>query len=93
MNYAYQHFKNKSIPVEILTGHEEPYFVSTGDLERDLLNTTAVHPMREESIEKFLSNGNKSWDLVKKLINEGKLVEVEYRGDKFYIRRLREHEK
>lgn len=88
LNYAYQHFKNKSIPVEILTGHEEPHFVSTGDLERDLLNITTVHPMREESLEEFLSNGNKSWDLVKKLINEGKLVEVGYRGDKFYIRRL-----
>lgn len=87
LNYAYQHFKNKSIPVEILSGHEEPDFVSTGDFEHDLLSITSVHPMRKESLEKFLRNENESWAVVKRLLDEGKLSEVEYRGVKFYIRK------
>ncbi len=88
LNYAYQEFKSKSIPVEVLTGHEDPYFVSSGDVEEDLLSITSVHPMRKASVESFLNNRGKSWNLVKKLLDEHNLVEVEYEGNKFYIRKL-----
>ncbi|MFO7968161.1 MAG: radical SAM protein [Archaeoglobaceae archaeon] len=89
LNYAYQHFKDRSIPVEALTGHEEPYFVSSGDVEEDLLSITSVHPMRKESLKKLLESRNEGWGLVKRLLDEDKLVEVEYGENKFYMRKLR----
>ncbi len=47
--------------MELLAGYEGDIFDFTGDVERDLLSITAVHPMRKEAVEKFLesmSGGN-----------------------------------
>ncbi|MFP4559165.1 MAG: radical SAM protein [Archaeoglobaceae archaeon] len=85
---AYQCFKDNSIDVEILTGHEEPDFGFTGDAESDLLSITSVHPMRKESLEELLIKSNESWELIERLIDEDKLAEVEYEGHKFYIRKF-----
>lgn len=85
---AYQCFKDSSINVEILTGHEEPNFGFTGDAETDLLSITSVHPMRKESLDNFLAKANESWKLIERLIDEDKLIEVEYGSHKFYIRKF-----
>ena len=44
--------------------------------------------MREEGVNNFLSKAEAGWNIIKKLIKEDKLVEVEYKGKKFYMKKL-----
>jgi len=48
-----------------------------------------VHPLREEALRDFLKRANSDWSMAEKMIGEGKLVETEYEGHKFYIRKFR----
>lgn len=88
INMAYQIFSEKLGKVEYLIGYEGNAFAFTDNVEDDLLSITAVHPMREEGVNEFLSKANSNWSVVEKLIEEGKLMEAEYRGNKFYVRKL-----
>jgi hypothetical protein len=69
-------------------------FVFTGDVEQDLLSITAVHPMREEAVDGFLARAQlerpaeADWTVVRRLVAQDRLVEVEYGGHRFYLRRL-----
>ncbi len=90
VNVAYQIFSEKLSKVEYLIGYEGNAFAFTGNVEDDLLSITAVHPMREEGVNELLLKANSSWDVIKKLIEEDKLIETEYRGKKFYMRKLLE---
>ncbi|MCK4613223.1 MAG: radical SAM protein [Thermoplasmata archaeon] len=85
---AYQIFKERGIDVEYLTGFEGTEFAFTGDVKKDLLAITSVHPMREDAVRELLKKGGNDWDVVEKLIKEGKLVGVDYEGERFYIRKL-----
>jgi len=76
--------------VEYLIGYEGNAFAFTGKVEDDLLSITSVHPMREEAVTEFLKKANAKWDVVEKLLQENELLETEYQGKKFYIRRLRD---
>jgi len=88
INMAYQVLKERCIDTEFLTGYEGNTFAFTGNIEEDLLSITSVHPMREEGVNNFLSKAKAGWEIIKKLIKEDKLVEVEYKGKKFYMRKL-----
>ncbi|MFW6196296.1 MAG: radical SAM protein [Thermoplasmatota archaeon] len=88
INEAYQIFKERGLEVEYLIGYEGDTFASSGDVEDDLLSITSVHPMRERQVDKLLSKSGKDWDDVEKLIDEGKLIETEFKSDKFYMRKL-----
>lgn len=90
INRTYQMIGQKVERVELITGYEGNNFVHTGNAEEDLLNITAVHPMRQEAVRHFLSNANLDWAVVQKLITERYLTVVEYRGEKFFIRRFSE---
>lgn len=70
----------------------ENNFAFTGNAEIDLLSITSVHPMRKDSVEKFLKKANANWDIVVKLINEDKLKEVKYKNKEFYMRKLDIHD-
>lgn len=91
INMAYQIFKEKFIDVEYLIGYEGNAFAFTGSFEEDLLSITSVHPMREDGVNEFLKKAKADWSVVKKLITEDKLIEIEYEGKKFYMRRLYWH--
>jgi len=88
INIAYQVLKDRGIDAEFLTGYEGNAFAFTGDVEEDLLSITSVHPMREEGVNNFLSKAKAGWSIIEKLIKEDKLVEVGYKGNKFYMRKL-----
>jgi len=88
INKAYQIFREKNISVEYLIGYEGNAFAFTGDAEEDLLSITSVHPMRKDGVKEFLRKANANWSVVEKLIRENKLIEVEYEGNKFYMRKL-----
>lgn len=88
INAAYQIFTERLSHVEYLIGYEGNAFAGTGDVPEDLLNITAVHPMREEAVAEFLNRGGASWEIVQDMVEKRQLVELEYRGKKFYMRKL-----
>lgn len=88
INRAYQAFSGKLRRVEYLMGYEGNAFASTGDFENDILSITAVHPMREEAVRELLNLTGSSWDIINRLIDEKKIVELEYLGHKFYMRKI-----
>lgn len=89
LNQAYQIFRQKSLPVEFLIAYEGDAFVSTGRPEDDLLSITSVHPMRQEAVEKFLKSAGVGWEVVETLLNSKRLIETEYQGKKFYLKKLK----
>ena len=88
INWAYQILSKRVDPAEYLIGYEGNAFAFTGNVEEDLLSIAAVHPMREEAVNEFLARARADWPVVHWLIAEGQLLEMEYEGMKFYMRRL-----
>jgi wyosine [tRNA(Phe)-imidazoG37] synthetase (radical SAM superfamily) len=88
INRAYQMLSEQVPHVEYLIGYEGNAFAFTGDVERDLLSITAVHPMRREAVSDFLARAGADWSLVRRLIAQGQLVETTYAGRSFYMRKL-----
>jgi len=89
INKAFQIFKGKSIDVEYLIGYEGNAFAHTGEIEDDILSITSVHPMKKEAVEEFLKKAGSNWDVIQNLLLDKKLVELEYKKDIFYMRKLR----
>lgn len=89
LNRAYHSFQENNIDVEYLLGYAENKFEMTDNAEEDLLNITSVHPMRKSKVKQFLDEAQEDWGIIKKLLKEGKIVEIEYNGEKFYMRNLR----
>ena len=74
--------------VEYLIGYEGNAFAFTGKVEEDLLSITAVHPMRKEAVKEFLKKADADWQIIEKLLKKGKLMELEYEGNSYYMRKL-----
>lgn len=89
LNMAFQHFREKLLDVEYLLGYEGNAFAWTGNIEDDLLRITAVHPMRSDAVQALLTKAQASWGVIEKLLHEEQLREVEYQGERFYLRRFR----
>ena len=88
VNQSYHIFKEKLDQVECLIGYEGNAFAFTGEVEEDILSITSVHPMREDALKDFLGRANSDWSLIERLIKQGQLVELEYKGHRFYIRKF-----
>jgi wyosine [tRNA(Phe)-imidazoG37] synthetase (radical SAM superfamily) len=88
INRTYQMLSERLPQVEYLIGYEGNAFAFTGDVEKDLLSITAVHPMRQEAVSDFLARAGADWSLVQRLIAQGQLVETAYAGRSFYMRKL-----
>jgi wyosine [tRNA(Phe)-imidazoG37] synthetase (radical SAM superfamily) len=87
INLAYQIFKDRNIKTEYLIGYEGNEFSSTGDLKKDLLNITAVHPLKEEAVQELIKKTGSSWESAAELIAENKIIVSEYNGEKYYLRK------
>lgn len=87
---AYQIFSQIPGKTEYLIGYEGNAFAAGGNAEEDILSITAVHPMREDAMDELLKNDQADWQVVHKLIENGKLIEATYSGHRFYVRKLRE---
>jgi hypothetical protein len=44
--------------------------------------------MREDAVQEFLGRAGAEWTAVQTLIEQGHLIETEYRGCMFYMRKL-----
>ena len=73
---------------ELLTGYEGNAFSSTGDLHKDILSITSVHPMREDAIDKMLSNYGKDQRFIHQMIKNEELTKSFYQDHTFYIRKF-----
>ncbi|MBW2296897.1 MAG: radical SAM protein [Deltaproteobacteria bacterium] len=88
LNRAYQIFSEKLPQVEYLIGYEGNAFAYTGDVAEDILNITAVHPMRKSAVSRLLSKAGATWEIVDRLVASRDLVVSEYEGHSFYIRKF-----
>ncbi len=87
LNYAYSEF-SKYTKVEFLTGYEGNEFSSTGNFEEDLMNITAVHPMREDAVLELLKKCGEKPEKLEEMIRDRKIMVVEYNGERYYMREL-----
>jgi wyosine [tRNA(Phe)-imidazoG37] synthetase (radical SAM superfamily) len=88
INRAYNILHERIDHVECLLGYEGNAFAFTCNVEEDLLSITAVHPMREEAVSDFLARAGADWYVVHKLIGQDRLIELDYKGHGFYMRKL-----
>lgn len=72
--------------VECLLGYEGSDFSAAGDPRDNLLNITAVHPMRTEAVEQLLATSGADWTVIEGLLGDGSLREAVYNGHKYYLR-------
>ena len=91
MNRAYHLLSDRVKRVEYLIGYEGNAFAFTGDVEKDLMGITAVHPMREEAVRALLSRSRSPWETVDRLVTRGDLVKAEYNDRVFYLRKFKKH--
>jgi wyosine [tRNA(Phe)-imidazoG37] synthetase (radical SAM superfamily) len=87
---AYAIFSEKKIPAETLTGYEGNAFIITDDPAEEILNITAVHPMRSDAVEEVLQRQRSDEETVQHLVEEGRLRRVHYSGWTYYIRIMEE---
>lgn len=90
LNEAFQIFENKLHGrVEYLIGYEGNAFSCSGDIEKDILSITAVHPMREEAVKELLKRDGGDFKKIEAVIGKGLIKKVNYQGHTYYIRRFR----
>jgi wyosine [tRNA(Phe)-imidazoG37] synthetase (radical SAM superfamily) len=86
LNRAWQTFTSENINTEFLTGFEGSDTGYTGNIYEDILNITAVHPLREDTLLKLLKKDNADYQIVDSLINQKLIKPAIYKGEKFYLR-------
>jgi hypothetical protein len=47
--------------------------------------------MREDAVRELLDEAKAGWEQVESLLQSGRLIEIEYQGNKFYLRRLKQN--
>ncbi len=88
INAAYQIFAAAGVTTELMGLAGGGSFGFSGDVEKDILNTAAVHPMSEEQVRDLLTRAGADWSLVERLKEEGRVVELDYHGSRFYLKSL-----
>ena len=83
---AYAIYRRRGLTVETLTGYEGNKFVVTDDPAEEILNITAVHPMRSDAIEEILRRWEADEQIIEDLVDEGKIKRVQYEGNIYYVR-------
>ena len=89
MDFALKTFGENNIDVESLTLDTAIDFSHTDNFEEELLSITSVHPMNRDAVSRLLKKSNLSWSVISKLLNQNKLIEVEYNGEKYYQRNFK----
>ena len=85
LNMGYQ-LLSERLRVELLTGLGNNSFSPSGDISRDLLSITAVHPMPESAVQSLLQMEAENWQEIEQLLNSGQIRRVLYRNQYFYLR-------
>jgi wyosine [tRNA(Phe)-imidazoG37] synthetase (radical SAM superfamily) len=85
---AYHIFNERSLRTELIVGYEGNQFARTGNIEKDILSITSVHPMREDAVHDYLGREKAGWEVIDNLIAEEKILKFKYEGNTFYVRKL-----
>jgi wyosine [tRNA(Phe)-imidazoG37] synthetase (radical SAM superfamily) len=88
VNRAWQIISEKIKRVELLTGYEGNTFSATGNLRKDILSITSVHPMREDAVTHMLSRYGKDRRFIDQMIKNEELIKSSYKEHTFYLRKF-----
>lgn len=90
INKAYHDFSTilGEDKVEYLIGYEGDEFAHTGDVIKDILSITSVHPMRRSAVDELLKKTKTKWDVVEMLIKEEKLIKINFNNEEYFMRKL-----
>jgi wyosine [tRNA(Phe)-imidazoG37] synthetase (radical SAM superfamily) len=88
VNRAWQIISEKTSRVELLTGYEGNAFSSSGDLREDILNITAVHPLRDDAIEELLKQSKQDKYFIDQMLENNEISKSYYNGHNFYLRKF-----
>ena len=86
---AYAIFTKEGLNAETLTGYESSGFVVTDNPVEEILEITAVHPMRRDAVEDVLNRFGVGEEVLQQLVKEGRIRKVHYEGWDYYIRVMR----
>jgi wyosine [tRNA(Phe)-imidazoG37] synthetase (radical SAM superfamily) len=86
LNSAWQIFTRMNIKTELLTGFEGSDTGFTGNIYEDILNITAVHPLREDSLLKLLEKDKADYLVVESMIEQKLIRSTLYNGKRFFFR-------
>jgi wyosine [tRNA(Phe)-imidazoG37] synthetase (radical SAM superfamily) len=79
-------FIKSAIPKsEMLCCPESGDFIATGSIAEGLQGILAVHPIREEAVEKLVRSKGSTKDTLEEMIRNGLVHKVMYKGNWFYI--------
>jgi len=83
---AWQIYQEADLTTELLTGFEGTDTGFTGNAFEDILNITAVHPLREDTISKLLEQNKTSLSVINSLVTQELIKSVNYKGKTYYVR-------
>lgn len=83
---AWQIFSNSRLKTELLTGFEGIDTGITGNAFEDILNITAVHPLREDTMSELLKKENTDTSVVDSLVFMRLIKKTKYKGMNYYVR-------
>ncbi len=83
---AWQIYQEAGITTELLTGFEGTDTGFTGNAFDDILNITAVHPLREDTITNLLKQNKTSLSVINSLAAQELIKSINYKGKTYYVR-------
>ena len=86
VNLAFQIISTFVRRVELLTGYEGTAFSSSGDIRRDVLNITAVHPLRCDALDALLLINGADWQVIGQMLKNKEIIQIEYEGNVFFLK-------
>ena len=70
----------------MLAGFEGTNTGFTGDAYNDILNITAAHPLREDTMEELLEKDRSDYSVIESLVKQGLIRRLDYNGKTYYVR-------
>ncbi|MBE0676032.1 MAG: hypothetical protein IH591_15350 [Bacteroidales bacterium] len=86
LNLAWHMVSRSGVNTELLTGFEGTSAGFTGNAYEDILNITAVHPLREDTLTSLLEKDMADWQIVESLISQRLIKSISYEGRRYFLR-------
>jgi wyosine [tRNA(Phe)-imidazoG37] synthetase (radical SAM superfamily) len=88
INEAYQIFMENDLNTKLILGFEGTNTGYTGNAVEDIINISAVHPIREDTMLELLSKNKADTKVLDSLIQRHIIRKTEYKSKIFYIRQF-----
>jgi wyosine [tRNA(Phe)-imidazoG37] synthetase (radical SAM superfamily) len=69
--------------------NEEDGFQSIGDLRNNILDITAVHPIRQSALRDMVFQSGNDWTIVEEMLREGTIEKIQYSDETFFRKNLK----